>query len=144
MKNTFLLLLLALACACEATPETAKSTAETAAATVPANGFEWINDSWTRPPKFLLPLFGYRFVISGDFNGDGQQEQLTEHFMSGLTNRETNKYFDGLADYEELVRLTVQQEPVSVVLSDNSKIPPLEIGSGGQLLGLSYLKNEET
>lgn len=93
-------------------------------------------------PKNIKPVFGYRFVISGDFDGDGKKEKLTEHFISSLDYKETNKFYDSLIDYEQLVDLTVQKEPISFVLSNNNRIDTLQISSGGQLLGVSYLKNE--
>jgi hypothetical protein len=93
-------------------------------------------------PKSIKPVFGYRFIISGDFDGDGKKEKLIEHFFSGLDNCETNKFYDGLSDYGQLVALTVKKETFSFVSSDNNLIDTLHISFGGQLLGLSYLKNE--
>lgn len=93
-------------------------------------------------PQEIVPVFGYRFVISGDFDGDGKNEKLTEHFYSQLDNKETNKFYEGLTDYDQLVDLTVKKDPVSFISSDNKHIDTLLISSGGQLLGLSYLKNE--
>ena len=93
-------------------------------------------------PKNLKPVLGYRFVISGDFDGDGKDEKMIEHFYSGIDNKETNKYYDSLADYDQLVNLTVAKNPISFVISENKNIDTLGIAAGGQLLGLSYLKNE--
>jgi len=93
-------------------------------------------------PENIKPNFGYRFIISGDFDGDGKKEKLIEHFVSGLDNKETNKFYEGLSDYDQLVALTIKKEPYSFVVSDNKLIDTLHISSGGQLLGLSYLKNE--
>ncbi len=90
----------------------------------------------------LKPVFGYRFVINGDFDGDGKKEKLIEHFVSGIDNKETNKFYEGLTDYEQLIELTVKKNPISFVVSDNKRIDTLHIFSGGQQLGLSYLKNE--
>ncbi len=89
-----------------------------------------------------FPILGYRFVITGDFNGDGKKEKLIEHFVSGITNTETNKFYENLSDYGKLVGLTCMKEPISFVVSDNSLIDTLFIAGGGQLLGLSFLKNE--
>lgn len=89
----------------------------------------------------LKPVFGYRFVISGDFDGDGKKENLIEHFFSGIDNKETNKFYENL-EYENLVELTMKKNPYSFVLSDNKSIDTLQISSLGQLFGLSYLKNE--
>jgi len=90
----------------------------------------------------LKPIFGYRFVIKGDFDGDGKTETLVEHFFDRLTNKETNKFYDSL-DYDRLVGIIVKyKDPFSFILSDNKNIDTLIIYSGGQLLGLSFLKNE--
>lgn len=88
------------------------------------------------------PVFGYRFIIDGDFDGDGKQEKLIEHFYSLRTNQETNKFYDGLPDYGDLVILTIDKHPFSFITSDNKNIDTLSIWSYGQLLGISYLKNE--
>ena len=93
-------------------------------------------------PKNIKPVFGYRFMLSGDFNGDGKKEKLIEHFFSGIDNKETNKFYDSLSEYEQLIALTIKKEPFSFVTSDDRLIDTLHISSGGQLLGLSYLKNE--
>jgi hypothetical protein len=93
-------------------------------------------------PKNIKPILGYRFVIKGDFDGDGKKENLVEHFYSSIDNKETNKFYDGLDNYEQLVALTIKKMPYSFVLSDNAKIDTLSISISAQLLGLSYLKNE--
>lgn len=93
-------------------------------------------------PKNIKPVFGYRFMLSGDFNGDGKKEKLIEHFFSGIDDKETNKFYDSLSEYEQLIALTIKKEPFSFVTSDDRLIDTLHISSGGQLLGLSYLKNE--
>lgn len=90
----------------------------------------------------VVPVWGYRFVISGDFDGDGKQEELIEHFFSGISNQETNKFYENLADYGDLVDSTVKKDPISFLTCDDERIDTLLIHSGGQLFGLSYLKNE--
>ncbi|MEC4050470.1 hypothetical protein OX284_013590 [Flavobacterium sp. SUN046] len=90
----------------------------------------------------IHPVFGYRFIIDGDFDGDGVKEQLVEHFYSLKTNKETNKFYENLPDYGDLVTLTMKKDPYSFVSSTNKNIKNLEISQEGQLLGLSYLKNE--
>lgn len=93
-------------------------------------------------PKNIQPVFGYRFIISGDFDGNGKKEMLIEHFYSGIDNKETNKFYDSLPNYDQLVALTIKKSPYSFVISDNKQIDTLHISSSAQLLGLSYLKNE--
>lgn len=87
------------------------------------------------------PVFGYRFVITGDFDGDGRKEMLIEHYYSGVKNKETNKFYDS-SEYDDLVELTHQNKTYSFVLSDNKNIDTLNISSAGESFGLSYLKNE--
>jgi hypothetical protein len=89
-----------------------------------------------------IPVFGYRFIIEGDFDGDGKKERLTEHFISGIDKKETSKYYDAVEDYWDMIDLTIKKEPISYVLCDNTTIDTLKIHSGGQLFGISYLKNE--
>lgn len=93
-------------------------------------------------PKNIKPVLGYRFIVDGDFDGDGKKEKLTEHYFSGLTNKETNKYYDNLPEYDQLVALTMKKEPYSFMLSDNKTIDTLDIAAGAQLFGIAYLKNE--
>lgn len=90
----------------------------------------------------LKPVWGYRFVIEGDFNGDGEKEKLIERFVSCIDYEETNKFYENLPDYDELVSLTMKKEPRSFLLSDNPLIDTLPISANAQQLGLSYLKNE--
>ncbi len=92
-------------------------------------------------PKHLKPIFGYRFVIKGDFDGDGKKETLIEHFFSSKEKRETNKFYDSL-EYDQLIVLAARKEPISFLTSDDNKIDTLHIARAGQLLGLSFLKNE--
>jgi len=89
----------------------------------------------------LTPIWGHRFTITGDFNGDDLTETLTEHYFDGKKNTETNKFYEDI-EFDSLVSLTIKKNPISFVASTNKHIDTLHISSGGQLLGLSYLKNE--
>jgi|GEM_PF-607935 hypothetical protein len=93
-------------------------------------------------PKKLVPVAGYRFVITGDFNGDGKTDTLVEHYFNKLTGKETNKAFDSLEDYDTLVSLTVHNDPYSFVLCSDKSIDTLNISDNPQLLGLAWLHNE--
>lgn len=99
-----------------------------------------VNDTLKQERK-LKPVFGYRFIISGDFDGDGKKENLIEHFFSGIDNKEINKFYENL-EYDDLVDLTMKKNPYSFVLSDNKSIDTLQITGMAQNFGLSYLKNE--
>ena len=90
----------------------------------------------------VSPVYGYRFMIKGDFDGDQKDDTLREHFMSQLDNQESPKFYRNLPDYDDLVDTSVKKEPLSYVSSSNKRIDTLFVAAGGQLLGLSYLKNE--
>lgn len=102
---------------------------------LPAKIPESVSDS-------VKPIFGYRFHIQGDFNGDGHKEVLTEHFINGITHKETNKFYQGLKDYDQLVDLTSQKTPSSFFTCSNPRIDTLAIASGGQVLGVAFAQNE--
>lgn len=89
----------------------------------------------------ITPVFGYRFTIEGDFDGDGEKEKLTEHFISGIDKRETNKYYDGFEDYDDMFVKVMKKEPISFVICDRKQIDTMRIYSG-QIFGVAYLKNE--
>jgi len=87
------------------------------------------------------PVFGYRFVVPGDFDGDGAQETLVEHYFSLLTGKETEKFYENM-EYGDLVDTAVRKLPFSFMLSTDTRIDTLYVGREGQLLGVAYLKNE--
>ncbi len=96
----------------------------------------------TTLPDSAKPIFGYRFIIQGDFNGDGKQENLVEHYISLIDNKEAPKFYNGLKDYSQQVDITIQKQPMVFALCSDNRIDTLSIDATGQLFGLSYLKNE--
>ncbi|MBS0030467.1 hypothetical protein ACTJJ0_25445 [Chitinophaga sp. 22321] len=86
------------------------------------------------------PEMGNRFVLEGDFDGDGRKDTLTEHFVDLLTRQETNKYYHDV-DYDQQVRLNAARSVMSFVNSNNEMLDTLYI-SGGLSFGLSWIKNE--
>ncbi len=86
----------------------------------------------------LEPIWGYRFCIQGDFNGDGQQDTLLECFRDRTTNKETNKYFKGIAqevDYQYYNK-ELRQVYTALESTDGSVVPFLR----GSCLGFSWLE----
>ncbi|AYL95708.1 hypothetical protein [Mucilaginibacter celer] len=85
------------------------------------------------------PAFGYRFVISGDFDGDGKQEKLVEHFCDSTGAKEVDKFFKG--DYDDDVKMLHSRKCHSFLKCDNNLIdaPPIEPLPN---FGLLFLKNE--
>jgi hypothetical protein len=102
-----------------------------------------INTGKLKQPQLrkLVPVFGYRFTISGDFKGEGNKETLTEHFISSIDHKETNKFYEN-ADYDTLVQLNYRKKPVSLLTCNDKRISDLIIDPKGRSLGLAYLKNE--
>lgn len=90
----------------------------------------------------MEPVFGYRFSIQGDFDGDGKIERLTEHYISGIDRNEVAKFYSDISDYERFMTLVEQKQPISFLLSDNRRIDTLHVSNAPQVLGLSFLKNE--
>ena len=60
-------------------------------------------------------IFGNRFEIVGDFNGDGIMENLTEHYFDSFTNEEVPKFIDGMEDAERTTKIS----PFSFMISDH-------------------------
>lgn len=81
----FLLLVLVLFCACDQ-PAVEAPAVVSLAITTNSSNTDNQQDS-------LTALWGYRFVIKGDFNGDGQLDTLVEHFKNEATDEETNKFY---------------------------------------------------
>jgi hypothetical protein len=91
--------------------------------------------------KISAPLKGYRFVIKGDFDGDGIKETLTEHFYSKKLNRETYKFYDSLHGYD-LIGLNSYKKPRSFMTCSTKKMDTLTISDSDWQIGLSFMKNE--
>ncbi len=90
-------------------------------------------------PKKMKPIWGYRFVINGDFNGDGKTDTLVEHYLSWRSHKEIPKFYDSL-DYDQLVGHAQECKGICVVICKDTAIVNLVVGHG--FLGLSFLKNE--
>ncbi|AWI24877.1 hypothetical protein [Flavobacterium pallidum] len=86
-------------------------------------------------------IFGYRFVIEGDFDGDGKKEKLAERLISLKDNKETDKYFITEEPWEAIDSVIANRN-YSFLISDNLKIDTLRVGREGQVYGVSLLRNE--
>lgn len=104
------------------------------------SGLVSVNDSLAMPVK---PVFGYRFTLEGDFNGDGKKEKLVEHYFSRMENKEANKFYENITEYEDFRDSIVNKRPYSFLISDNKQIDTLRITDDGYpSSGLSFIKNE--
>jgi hypothetical protein len=85
------------------------------------------------------PIWGYRFVITGDFDGDHVIDTIKERFIDNKTGFETNKFFENLEllDYQVY---DVKKRSVNAFLETilrNKKDTLSAIGK----LGVSWLEN---
>ena len=90
-------------------------------------------------------LWGFHYKITGNFEGKGNIDTLTEHFINVITGLETFKFYTNNdttlnpvdIDFESK-KLAFKRKIHSYLSSNNNKLDTLEIQ--GQF-GLSYLKN---
>ena len=124
---------------------TLKETEDTPSVTIEKNKSKeempWIDEVLKTVPKNPKPIFGYRFIIEGDFDGDGKKEKLAEHFYSEKEKKETCKFYQNIEELDQLMALTIKKETRTFLLSDNTKIKTLNF-SHIENFGLSFLKNE--
>ncbi len=83
------------------------------------------------------PVWGYRFIIVGDFDGNGKEDTLRERHVALATNQETNKYFEGV---ESIWHQGNEYHPIRSFLQANPTSGINELDSLGQL-GLHWLEN---
>ena len=93
----------------------------------------------TTSPEEIKSIWGHRFKISGDFDGDGQQETLTEFYYSHRDQKETNKYFKGVEDVWVLYDSAEVRKCQSFLLCSNPKLDTIPVSG---ILGPIWLKNE--
>ena len=89
----------------------------------------------------MTPIFGYRFSLIGDFNGDKIKDTLFEKVISLVTNKEINKYYEEI-EYDDLVEVTIKKNPSVSLVSNTSRIKTFDLDISGQIFGFSFLKNE--
>ena len=87
----------------------------------------------------IKPVFGYRFQIKGDFDGDGKMETLQEHFYSRRDKKETNKYFTGIDDVWILYDSVHKRDCISYMISNNHKLDTIPVWG---FFGPIFLRNE--
>jgi hypothetical protein len=137
MKYIFSAAILFLLASCKDSKASKDSEATTKKAVVKENvaGDKKAQDS-------LTPIFGYRFAIWGDFDGDGKRESLTEHYYSRRDGREAYKFYDNVENDYDIWDSVMDKMPYSFATSSNPAIDTLRISKVSQLFGIAYLKNE--
>lgn len=86
------------------------------------------------------PVWGYRFVIDGDFDGDGHSDTLYEHYFSRYYFSETNKYTSANDDiYDMAVAADTVKHVIAYMGCNGYKIASLmDCGDFGPL----FIRNE--
>ncbi len=87
-------------------------------------------------------LFGYRFQLTGDFNGDGKKEQLTEHFVSRVNGEEINQFLATDDEDGRNLKRIEKWQSYSFIASNSPKIDTLFFEKSEASVGLAFLKNE--
>lgn len=125
----FLFFLLVVFCACQ--PTVSESSSTPSKLTIDSSDTSNQVDT-------LTPIWGYRFVIEGDFNGDGQQDTLVEHFKNKISNKETHKFYEEVEYDLDYQYYNYDKRQVYTTLeSTNGKVLPL---IRGFILGFSWLE----
>jgi hypothetical protein len=84
-------------------------------------------------------VFGHRFTVTADVDGNGVLDTLTEEYYSGRLARECAKYIKDM-EYDSLVKRTYDLEPLVRLRSSDGQIDTLSDRAGG--FGLALLLNE--
>ena len=90
-------------------------------------------------PKNIKPVFGYRFQIIGDFDGDSIQDTLREHFYSRRDKKETNKYYSGIDDFWVEIDSIKNKDCQSYMLCSNPMLDTIPVYG---VFGPLFVKNE--
>lgn len=84
--------------------------------------------------------------VSGDFNGDGIQETLIEHYFSNKLKKDVliPRVKDDYSDFEDgsFFDKVIDLEPISFMTCNNNRIDTLHLSDSTPVLGLYYIKNE--
>lgn len=87
----------------------------------------------------VTPIFGHRFQLIGDYDGDGQRDTLTEHFYSFRDKKETNKYYLGIDNFWGWVDSANEKNCYSFFLGNRPFFDTIPIHG---IFGPLWLKNE--
>jgi hypothetical protein len=87
------------------------------------------------------PDMGQRLSISGDFDGDGTIDTLTEFFCSGLTDKETCKYYDSIEYYDHWF-INDMKQTYCFIAAKNKLVDTIWISDEYPDFGLFTLRNE--
>lgn len=129
IKNIFIAVCILILCSCnepKAPEEKAQMLSET-------DSTQFYIDSLL---KKSFPIMGYRFIVTGDFNGDHIQDTLVEHYTDSLQTKEVAKY-DTAFDYFDSWRLAELFNKKSFLSGTTNAFKKLN----GGILGFIYIEN---
>jgi hypothetical protein len=96
------------------------------------------NEGLFEPEKKLV--WGYRFSVTGDFNGDGKKETMDEHFCSSIDGRDTAKYVENV-EMGGVSRVMRLKPVVEMVCTDPNIYPFHPFSDADQVFGFRYVTN---
>lgn len=81
----------------------------------------------------------FKHVITGDFDGDGKEDELKETLISSINNKSIDAFPQ--LEYDSLVTFIYNQKPVLSLQTANKNIPDLIITEKVSF-GIMWIKNE--
>lgn len=84
-------------------------------------------------------IHGYRFTVTGDFDGDGRTDTLRERYLHAETGEEIDKY---VQTEKEVRESSAGQRTRTLIVSVGGHLKSLTADEGMQSIGLAFLKNE--
>ena len=100
------------------------------------NAEDSLNARFDSLVKNAVPVMGYRFLVTGDFNGDGKKDTLLENYTDSSQTKEVAKY-DAAFDYFDSWFLADRLHKQSFLSSTDSSFQKL----AGGVLGFIYIEN---
>jgi hypothetical protein len=99
------------------------------------NPYSTVETSWNQLPADSL---GYRFIVIGDFDGNGTKETLTESYTDSTMKHEISsiRYYKN----NDRIGFLTQKKPVLRLLCNDNKISPFMI-ENNNTSGLLFVKN---
>jgi hypothetical protein len=93
-------------------------------------------------PKNYQPVWGDRFMLTGNFDKKPGLDTLVEEFLDERTNAECNKYWDSTLTYDQAVGLAYRRSVKVSLKWMGDKNARFTISQSHPTFGLFYLANE--
>lgn len=87
------------------------------------------------------PMLGHRFVVVGDFDGDGRGDTLAEHLMDRRSGTEAFKFHEN-EGYERRNDRLARERPLCYIAATGSGIDSIPLALEYPASGLAFMRNE--